>query len=110
MRFKTILTAAVTTATLMTFACMTSVSAHASTLGFTYNLAGGLTAPPVFIGTGLILDGLATGSVLTGNPHFDVLTNPASLHTHDTLDFATGQSNGVFTFTFADGSTLSGLF
>jgi hypothetical protein len=107
MRLKSILLAAITTASLAAF---TSTSAQASTVGFTFNLNGGLTAPPVFIGTGLILDGLATGSFTTGNPHLDSLSNPASLHTHDTLDFATAQSSGVFTFTFADGSTFTGSF
>jgi hypothetical protein len=107
MRLKTILMAAITTASLAAF---TSTSAQASTVGFTFNLNGGLTTAPVFTGTGLILDGLATGSFITGNPHLDSISNPASLHTHDTLDFATAQSSGIFTFTFADGDTFTGNF
>ena len=115
MRLKSILTAAIlktalTTASLAVLACIASVPAHASTVGFSYNLTGGLTGPPVFIGTGLILDGLATGSFLTSSPALNSVWNPASLHTHDTLDFATGQSSGLFNFNFADGDTLMGLF
>ncbi len=85
-------------------------SAQASTVNFTYDMVGGLTGPPVFTGTSLILDGLATGSVLSGNPVWDAAWNPASLHTHDTLDFATALSNGTFVLTFADGDTITGDF
>ncbi len=101
---------AMTTASLAILACIASVPAHASTVDFTYNLVGGLTGPPVFIGTGLMLDGLATGSFLSSNPGYNSVWNPASLHTHDTLDFATGQSSGIFSCNFADGDTLTGLF
>lgn len=115
MRLKSILTAAIlktamTTASLAVLACIASVPGHASTVDFTYNLTGGLTGPPVFIGTGLILDGLATGSFLTSNSGLNAAWSPASMHTHDTLDFATGQSTGIFDFMFADGDTLTGLF
>ena len=110
MRLKSILKAALTMTSLGIFVSTGSMPAHASTVDFTSNLSGGLTEPPVFIGTGLILDGLATGSFLTSYPELNAVWSPASLHTHETLDFATAQSSGLFSFSFANGDKLTGLF
>ena len=48
-------------------ASITSMPAHAGTIGISYNLSGGPTGPPVVSGTTLLLDGLFTGSILAGD-------------------------------------------
>jgi hypothetical protein len=100
--------AGVTTACLLMIASIASISAQASTIGITYSFAGAPTAPPVLTGTTLTLDGLANGSILSGNPGLNAIWNPVTFHTHDAVDITTGLNNGSFSMTFANGDMLSG--
>jgi hypothetical protein len=59
-------------------------------------------------GTTLILDGLFTGSILSGNPALDAVWNPVTYTDHSLADLTTGLLNGAFNMTFADGDMLSG--
>jgi hypothetical protein len=85
-----------------------SVSAQAGAIGITYTFAGSPTGPPVMSGTTLILDGLFTGSILSGNPALNALWNPVTYSDHSVIDLTTGLLNGTFTMTFANADTLSG--
>jgi hypothetical protein len=89
-------------------ACIAGVSAQAGTIGISYSLAGGPTGPPVVSGTTLILDGLFTGSVLSGNPALNAVWNPVTYTDHSVADLTTGLLNGIFGMTFANGDMLSG--
>lgn len=89
-------------------ACIASVSAQAATISISYSLSGGPTGPPVVSGTTLILDGLFTGSILSGNPALDAVWNPVTYTDHSLADLTTGLLNGAFNMTFADGDMLSG--
>ena len=70
-------------------ACIASVSAQAGTIGISYSLSGGPTGPPVVSGTILILDGLFTGSVLSGNPALNAVWNPVTYGDHSVADLTT---------------------
>ena len=89
-------------------ACIASVSAQADTISISYSLSGGPTGPPVVSGTTLILDGLFTGSVLSGNPSLNAVWNPVTYRDHSVADLTTGLLNGTFGITFANGDILSG--
>ena len=60
------------------------------------------------IGATLIVDGLFTGSVLSGDPSLNALWNPVTYSDHSVIDLTTGLLNGTFTMTFADGNILLG--
>jgi hypothetical protein len=89
-------------------ACIAIVSAQAGTISISYNLSGGPTGPPVVSGTTLILDGLFTGSVLSGNPVLNAAWNPVTYSDHSVADLTTGLLNGTFSITFANGDALFG--
>jgi hypothetical protein len=89
-------------------ACIASVSAQAATISISYSLTGGPTGPPVMSGSTLILDGLFTGSVLSGNPALNSVWNPVTYSDHSVADLTTGLLNGAFSVTFANGDVLSG--
>ncbi len=89
-------------------ACIASVSAQGGTISISYNLSGGPTGPPVVSGTTLILDGLFTGTVLSGNPALNGVWNPVTYSDHSFADLTTGLLNGTFSMTFANGDVLSG--
>ena len=89
-------------------ACIAIVSARAGTIGISYNLSGGPTGPPVVSGTTLILDGLFTGSVSSGNPALNAAWNPVTYSDHSVADLTTGLLNGTFSVTFANGDVLFG--
>jgi hypothetical protein len=88
--------------------CIASVSAQAATISISYNLSGGPTGPPVVSGTNLILDGLFTGSILSGSPALNAVWNPVTYTDHSVADLTTGLLNGTFSMTFANGEMLSG--
>ena len=88
--------------------CFAIASAQAGTIGISYTLSGGPTGPPVVSGTNLILDGLFTGSVLSGNPTLNAAWNPVTYTDHSVADLTTGLLNGTFTITFANGDALFG--
>src|SRR5258708_27349449 len=88
--------AGVTTACLLMLASIASISAQAATIGIAYSFAGAPTAPPVLTGTILTLNGLATGSVLSGIPSLNAIWNPVTFNTHDVVDITTGLNNGSF--------------
>jgi hypothetical protein len=100
--------AGVKTACLLMIASIASIAAQADTIGITYSFAGAPSAPPVLTGTILTLDGLANGSILSGNPGLNAIWNPVTFHTHNVVDVTTGQNNGSFSMTFANSDTLSG--
>ena len=80
-----------------------------ATIPVTYNfVAGGLTGPPVMMGTTLIVDGFFTGSVLSGDPSLNAVWNPVTYSDHGVIDLTTGLLNGTFTMTFANGNMLLG--
>jgi hypothetical protein len=85
------------------------VPAQAGTIGITYSFSGGLNAPPDLEADGLHLEASTTGSVDEFNPVVNAAWNPVTFDTKDTLDLFTGLDNGTFTWTFANGDTLSGL-
>jgi hypothetical protein len=89
-------------------ACIASGSAQAGTISISYSLSGGPTGPPVVSGTTLILDGLFTGSILSGNPALNAVWNPVTYSDHSVADLTTGLLNGAFSITFANGDRLSG--
>jgi hypothetical protein len=69
-------------ATCLLTACIAGVSAHAGTISISYSLSGGPTGPPVVSGTTLLLDGLFTGSVLSGDPTLNAAWNPVTYSDH----------------------------
>lgn len=89
-------------------ACIASVPAQAGTLGISYNFSGGPTGHPVQSGMTLILNGLFTGSVLSGNPALDAAWNPVTYSDHSIVDLTTGLLSGTLSMTFANGDVLSG--
>ena len=89
-------------------ACSLGMQARGATIPVTYNFVGGPTAPPVMVGTTLIIDGLFTGSVLSGNPSLNAVWNPVSYSDHSVIDLTTGLLNGTFIMTFANGNMLLG--
>ncbi len=93
---------------MVTIACGLGIQARAATIAVTYSFAGGLTGPPVMSGTTLILNGLFTGSVLSGNPSLNAIWNPVTYTDHSVIDLTTGLLNGTFGIKFKDGNTLSG--
>ena len=84
------------------------VPAQAGTVAITYSFTGGLTAPPDLQADGLHLQASATGSVDEFNPVVNAAWNPVTFDTKDTLDLSTGLDNGIFTWSFANGDTLTG--
>jgi hypothetical protein len=92
---------------LIAFALTTVPLASAESVAITYSLTGTGT---VVGGTGttLALDAQAAGSILSSNANLDAAWNPVSYSDQSVLDFATNLLNGKFTFTFADGDTLTG--
>jgi hypothetical protein len=82
--------------------------ARAGTVAITYSFTGGLTAPPDLQADGLHLQASATGSVDEFNPVVNAAWNPVTFDTKDTLDLSTGLDNGIFTWSFANGDTLTG--
>ena len=89
-------------------ACIASVSAQASTIGFSYSFSGGPTGPPVVSGTTLILDGLFTGTILSADPVLNAVWNPVTYSDHSVADLTTGLLNGTFSIKFANGDMLLG--
>ena len=83
-------------------ACL-GMQAMGATIPVTYNFVGGPTAPPVMVGTTLIVDGFFTGSVLSGDPNLNAMWNPVSYIDHSVIELTTGLLNGTFTMTFANG-------
>ena len=59
-------------------------------------------------GTTLILDGLFTGSILSGIPALNAAWNPVTYTDHSVADLTTGLLNGTFNIKFANGDMLSG--
>jgi hypothetical protein len=98
---------AVSAACLLT-ACLGGVSAHAGTISFSYSLSGGPTGPPIVSGTSLILDGLFTGSILSGIPALNAAWNPVTYTDHSVADLTTVLLNGTFNIKFANGDMLFG--
>ena len=84
------------------------VPAQAGTVRITYSFTGGLTAPPDLQADGLHLQASATGSVDEFNPVVNAAWNPVTFDTSDVLDLSTGLDNGTFTWSFANGDTLTG--
>jgi hypothetical protein len=84
------------------------MDARGATIPVTYNFAGGPTGPPVMIGTTLIVDGVFTGSVLSGDPSLNAVWNPVTYSDHSVINLITGLLNGTFTMTFANGNMLLG--
>lgn len=94
--------------TILAILCALAIPAHANSIAITYNLTGGPIAPPVLSGTTLILDGLFTGSVLSGDPNLNAAWNPVTYSDHSVADLTTGLLNGTFSLMFANGDTLFG--
>ena len=88
--------------------CALAIPAHANSIAITYSLTGGPIAPPVVSGTTLILDGLFTGSVLSGDTGLNAAWNPVTYSDHSMVDLTTGLLNGNFNILFANGDTLFG--
>jgi PEP-CTERM motif len=88
--------------------CTLAIAAHANSIPITYSLTGGPISDPVVSGTTLIIDGLFTGSVLSGNPNLNAAWNPVTYQDHSVVDLTTGILNGSFSFVFANGGTLFG--
>ena len=84
------------------------VPAQAGTVAITYSFSGGLTAAPDLQADGLHLQASATGSVDEFNPVVNAAWNPVTFDTKDVLDLSTGLDNGTFSWTFANGDTLTG--
>ncbi|MDQ6665759.1 MAG: PEP-CTERM sorting domain-containing protein [Acidobacteriota bacterium] len=103
---KSILIAGVNLSLLI--ASIASIPARAATLGITYSFAGALAGPPVLNGTMLAVEGLATGSILSGNSGLNATWNPVTFRDYSVVDLTTGLLNGVFNTTFANGDILSG--
>jgi hypothetical protein len=93
---------------ILALACSLGIQVKGATIPVTYNFAGGVTGPPVMIGATSIVDGLFTGSVLSGDPSLNALWNPVTYSDHSVIDLTTGLLNGTFTMTFADGNILLG--
>jgi hypothetical protein len=58
--------------------------------------------------TTLIVDGVFTGSVLSGDPSLNAVWNPVTYSDHSVINLITGLLNGTFTMTFANGNMLLG--
>ena len=83
--------------------------AQAATIAIDYSFNGALTAAPVLMGGLLYLNASATGTVIQPDPIVNAAGNPVTFVTSDALNLSTGLDHGVFTWTFANGDTLSGL-
>ncbi|MEO8127831.1 MAG: hypothetical protein ABI822_12105 [Bryobacteraceae bacterium] len=59
-------------------------------------------------GTTLLLDGLFTGSILSGNAALNTVWNPVTYTDQSVASLITGLLNGTFSITFANGDMLSG--
>jgi len=88
--------------------CALAIPAHANSIAITYDLAGGPIAPPVLVGTTLMIDGLFTGSLLSGDPGLNAGWNPVTYQDHSVIDLTTGLLSGNFSIMFANGGTLFG--
>jgi hypothetical protein len=88
--------------------CALAIPAHANSIAITYSLTGGPIADPVVSGTTLILDGLFTGSFLSGDPGLNTAWNPVTYSDHSVAELTTGLLNGTFNILFANGDTLFG--
>jgi hypothetical protein len=88
--------------------CGLAIPTHANSIAITYSLTGGPIADPVVSGTTLILDGLFTGSFLSGDPGLNTAWNPVTYSDHSVADLTTGFLNGTFNILFANGGTLFG--
>ncbi len=88
--------------------CALAIPAHANSIAITYSLTGGPIADPVVSGTTLILDGLFTGSFLSGDPGLNTAWNPVTYSDHSVAELTTGLLNGTFNILFANGNTLFG--
>lgn len=88
--------------------CILAIPAQADSIAINYSLTGGPIAPPVVSGTTLTLDGLFTGSILSGDPGLNTSWNPVTYSDHSVIDVTTGLLNGTFTVMFANGDTLLG--
>lgn len=66
------------------------IRAQAGIILITYSFCRSATRPPVMTGTTLTLNGLLTGSVLSGN------SNPVTFSDHGVVDLTNGQLNGTF--------------
>src|ERR1700723_1927230 len=72
-------------------------------------MAGETTASLVIIASTLFLSGTVPGgSIVTTDPGLSAVWNPVTFHDTCEADLLTGLLTGVFTFTFANGDTLSG--
>jgi hypothetical protein len=89
-------------------ASIASIPARAGTVSISYGFAGTETAPPVQSGATLIIDNVATGSILSGDPALNAIWNPVTFYDHCVVDLTTGLLNGTITFVFADGAMLFG--
>jgi hypothetical protein len=95
-------------AALAALAIMASaVPAKANSIPVTYSLAGTGTVVDATDST-LTLEAAAVGSVLSANAGLNTAWNPVTYSDEAVLDLNTGLLNGSFTFSFADGATLSG--
>jgi hypothetical protein len=84
-----------------------ALPAQADLIPVTYSLTGvGIVQSAT--DTTLTLTAQASGSVLSGDPGFNAAWNPVTYSDEAVLDLNTGLLNGSFTFTFADGQTLTG--
>jgi hypothetical protein len=92
---------------LIAFALATVPLANAESVAITYSLTGTGT---VVGGTAttLDLDAQAAGSILSSDASLNAAWNPVSYSDQSVLDFTTNLLNGTFTFTLADGATLTG--
>ena len=93
--------------TMIALSFTTIPSTPAESVAITYNLTGTGT---VVGGTAttLDLDAQAAGSILSSDLGLNGAWNPVSYSDESGLDFTTNLLNGKFTFSLADGDTLTG--
>jgi hypothetical protein len=105
MRLRTVRTASMC---VVAIACSMGIRADANVIPITYSFTGGPTAPPVMMGSTLIIDGFQAGSILSANPGLNAIWNPVTYTDHSVVDLTTGLLNGTVIMTFADGNMLFG--
>lgn len=84
-----------------------AIPAQANPIAIAYSLTGTGTVQGA-TDTTLTLAASANGSILSGNSGVDAAWNPVSYSDLSVLDLTTNLLNGSFTFTLADGDTLTG--
>jgi hypothetical protein len=77
-------------------------------LTVSYSLTYPPGPPPVVVGTTLLLEASATGSVTTADPALNTRWNPVTYSDQAVADLTTGLLNGSFVMRFATGDQLFG--